>query len=86
MKPRLAVLMPVLLAIMPAYGQTPVAAQSENILVTATRLDNEDNRALGHVTVISAGDIEHSTARTVPELLRARAFWRPKKFQITKRY
>jgi iron complex outermembrane receptor protein len=73
MKPRLAVLMPVLLAIMPAYGQTPVAAQSENILVTATRLDNEDNRALGHVTVISAGDIEHSTARTVPELLSREA-------------
>jgi iron complex outermembrane receptor protein len=69
MKPHHAVLMPAMLAVMPAYGQTPVDDQSENILVTATRLDHEDNKALGHVTVISARDIENSTARTVPELL-----------------
>ncbi len=69
MKPRHAVLMPILLAVMPVCGQTPITAQSENILVTATRLDSEDSKALGHVTVISAADIENSTARTLPELL-----------------
>jgi iron complex outermembrane receptor protein len=73
MKPRHAVLMPAMLAVMPVCAQTPIASQSENILVTATRLDDEDNRALGHVTVISAGDIENSTARTVPELLAREA-------------
>jgi iron complex outermembrane receptor protein len=73
MKPHHAVLMPAMLAVMPVCAQTPIASQSENILVTATRLDDEDNRALGHVTVISAGDIENSTARTVPELLAREA-------------
>ncbi len=73
MKPHHAVVLPAMLAVMPAYGQTPVDEQSENILVTATRLDNEDRKALGHVTVISARDIENSTARTVPELLAREA-------------
>ena len=73
MKTRHAVLLPAMLVVMPAYGQTPMDEQSENILVTATRLDNEDSKALGHVTVISASDIENSTARTVPELLAREA-------------
>ena len=73
MKPHHAVALPVMLAVMPVCGQTPLASQSENILVTATRLDYEGNRALGHVTVISARDIENSTARTVPELLAREA-------------
>jgi iron complex outermembrane receptor protein len=73
MKPQHAVLMPALLAVMPLYGQPAIDEQSENILVTATRLDNEGDKALGHVTVISASDIENSTARTVPELLAREA-------------
>jgi iron complex outermembrane receptor protein len=73
MKPHHAVLMPAMLAVMPLYGQTSIAEQSENILVTATRLDNESDKALGHVTVISASDIENSTARTIPELLAREA-------------
>jgi len=73
MKPHHAFLMPAMLAVMPLYGQTSIAEQSENILVTATRLDNEGDKALGHVTVISASDIENSTARTIPELLAREA-------------
>ena len=73
MKPHRAVLLPAMLAVMPAYGQAAIAEQSENILVTATRLDDENSKALGHVTVISATDIENSTARTVPELLAREA-------------
>ncbi|MGB7933278.1 MAG: TonB-dependent receptor plug domain-containing protein, partial [Gammaproteobacteria bacterium] len=73
MKTRRTILLPAMLAVMPAYGQTPIDEQSENILVTATRLDNEDSKALGYVTVISASDIENSTARTVPELLSREA-------------
>jgi iron complex outermembrane receptor protein len=73
MKPHRAVLMPVILAILPVGAQPPVTAQSENILVTATRLDGDDRKALGHVTVISAREIENSTARTLPELLAREA-------------
>jgi len=67
------VLMPALLAVIPAWAQTSTVSESQNILVTATRLDDEDNKALGHVTVISAEDIANSTARTVPELLAREA-------------
>lgn len=42
---------------------------SENILVTATRLDPGNTRARGNTTIITAADIEASTARTLPELL-----------------
>ena len=73
MKPHHAVLLPAMLAVMPSYGQTAIDEQSENVLVTATRLDNESDKALGHVTVISASDIENSTARTIPELLAREA-------------
>ena len=41
----------------------------ENILVTATRLDSVNTRARGNTTIITATDIEDSTARTLPELL-----------------
>jgi iron complex outermembrane receptor protein len=43
--------------------------QSENILVTATRLDPDNGKARGNTTIITAADIEKSTARTLPELL-----------------
>ncbi|MDH3986218.1 MAG: TonB-dependent receptor plug domain-containing protein, partial [Gammaproteobacteria bacterium] len=43
--------------------------QSENILVTATRLDPDNSKARGNTTVITAADIEKSTARTLPQLL-----------------
>lgn len=43
--------------------------ETDRILVTATRLDPEPGKARGHVTVITAGDIRQSTARTLPELL-----------------
>ena len=42
---------------------------SANILVTATRINTGDLKARGHTTVITAEDIEKSTARTLPELL-----------------
>ena len=41
----------------------------ENILVTATRLEETNTRARGNTTIISAEDIQNSTARTLPELL-----------------
>ena len=69
MKPHHAVLLPAMLAVMPSYGQTAIDEQSENVLVTATRLDDYNSKALGHVSVISAADIRNSTARTLPELL-----------------
>lgn len=43
--------------------------QSENILVTATRLDPDNGKARGNTTIITAADIDKSTARTLPELL-----------------
>ena len=43
--------------------------QSENILVTATRLDPDNSKARGNTTIITAADIEKSTARTLPQLL-----------------
>jgi len=42
---------------------------SENILVTATRLDLVNTRARGNTTIITAADIQASTAHTLPELL-----------------
>jgi len=43
--------------------------QSGNILVTATRLDADNSKARGNSTIITAADIEKSTARTLTELL-----------------
>jgi len=43
--------------------------QAENILVTATRIDPDNSKARGNTTIITAADIERSTARTLPELL-----------------
>ena len=48
---------------------TAETQQSENILVTATRLDPDNSKARGNTTIITAADIEKSTARTLPELL-----------------
>lgn len=62
-----------LLAALPLLGlATATLAEingPENILVTATRLDETDTRARGNTTIISAEDIQNSTARTLPELL-----------------
>jgi iron complex outermembrane receptor protein len=73
MKIRHAALMPALVTAMPMWAQTATVPESKSILVTATRLDEEDDKALGHVTVIGAGDIANSTARTIPELLAREA-------------
>ena len=43
--------------------------QSDNILVTATRITPDNSKARGNTTVITAADIQKSTARTLPELL-----------------
>ena len=45
------------------------ADETDRILVTATRLAPEQVQARGHVTIITAGDIRDSTARSLPELL-----------------
>jgi iron complex outermembrane receptor protein len=45
------------------------AEETDRILVTATRLDPQQARARGHVTIITEEDIERSTARSLPELL-----------------
>ena len=45
------------------------AEETEKILVTATRLDPERGQARGHVTIITAEQIQRSTARALPELL-----------------
>jgi len=50
-------------------GTFAETGQSENILVTATRLDPDNSKARGNTTIITAADIEKSTARTLPELL-----------------
>ena len=59
-------------AVLPGLFVMAVNAQTgspENILVTATRLDQANTRARGNTTIITATDIENSTARTLPELL-----------------
>ncbi|MDX2455948.1 MAG: TonB-dependent receptor plug domain-containing protein, partial [Gammaproteobacteria bacterium] len=60
-----------LAAAMALTGANAIAetGQSENILVTATRLDPDNGKARGNTTIITAADIEKSTARTLPELL-----------------
>jgi iron complex outermembrane recepter protein len=54
------------LSAMAANAQT---GSPESILVTATRLDTVNTRARGNTTIITAKEIEDSTARTLPELL-----------------
>jgi iron complex outermembrane receptor protein len=61
-------LLPGLIALLASAG-IAASDESDRILVTATRLDPEQLQARGHVTVITAGDIERSTARNLPELL-----------------
>jgi len=68
MKTRLIILIQLLLAGL--YGSNLAATEtSNNILVTATRIDPGNLKARGNTTVITAADIEKSTARTLPELL-----------------
>ena len=50
-------------------GSFAATEQSGNILVTATRLDTDNSKARGNSTIITAADIEKSTARTLTELL-----------------
>jgi len=52
-----------------ATGTFAESEQIENILVTATRLSPDNSKARGNTTIITAADIEKSTARTLPELL-----------------
>jgi iron complex outermembrane receptor protein len=52
-----------------ATGTFAETEQSENILVTATRLSPDNSKARGNTTIITAADIQKSTARTLPELL-----------------
>ena len=59
----------VLLTGLAACGALADTGQTENILVTATRLDPFNSRARGNTSIITAADIENSTARTLPELL-----------------
>ena len=68
MKTRLIILIQLLLAGL--YGSDLAATEtSNNILVTATRIDPGNLKARGNTTVITAMDIGKSTARTLPELL-----------------
>ena len=52
-----------------ATGSFAETEQPENILVTATRLAPDNSKARGNTTIITAADIQKSTARTLPELL-----------------
>jgi iron complex outermembrane receptor protein len=69
MHSRFTRLLSVLLAGLLPVTQTAALEQQDNILVTATRLDADTAKARGNVTVITAAEIENSTARTLPELL-----------------
>jgi iron complex outermembrane receptor protein len=59
----------VIFALSAATANAQQTGSPENILVTATRLDQANTRARGNTTIITATDIENSTARTLPELL-----------------
>jgi len=51
---------------------SPLSAEtvkSDPVIVTASRLDNENATAPVHLTVITAEDIQKSASRTLPELL-----------------
>jgi iron complex outermembrane receptor protein len=68
MKTRLFILIQLLLASL--YGSNLAATETPgNILVTATRIDPGNLKARGNTTVITAADIEKSTAHTLAELL-----------------
>lgn len=69
MLPRIIRLLTILVAGLASTSGVAATDQSKNILVTATRLDLDNSKARGNTTVITAADIEQSTARTLPELL-----------------
>jgi iron complex outermembrane receptor protein len=69
MQSRFIVLLTALISALTSGSPFAETGQSENILVTATRLDTDNSKARGNTTVITAADIEASTARTLPELL-----------------
>jgi iron complex outermembrane receptor protein len=69
MQPRVISLLAVLVTGFTVTGAFAETVQSGNILVTATRLDVDNSKARGNTTIITAEDIEQSTARTLPELL-----------------
>ena len=53
---------------------TPLHSQQDEVLtVTATRFPDDARRLPANVTVLSAGEIAASAARTVPELLAEQA-------------
>ena len=69
MLPRIIRLLTILVAWLTSTSGVAATDQSKNILVTATRLDLDSSKARGNTSVITAEDIEQSTARTLPELL-----------------
>ena len=56
-----------------AFAQSDEAKDLDNVVVTATRTAITADAALAAVEVIDRKDIEQSTARSLPELLRGRA-------------
>ena len=56
-----------------AFAQSDGAKDLDNVVVTATRTAITADAALAAVEVIDRKDIERSTARSLPELLRGRA-------------
>ena len=56
-----------------AAGALPALAQTDAVLINATRFPEDAQRLPASVTVISAEDIQKSAARTLPELLQEQA-------------
>ncbi len=52
-----------------AFSSSLLAQQDDALVVTATRFPDDARKLPANVTVLSAGDIAGSAARTVPELL-----------------
>ena len=66
---RLAVLPLALAAAFPSFAQTGATPQLKETVVTATRSESRADAILSDVVVISREDIEHSTGRTLSEMI-----------------
>jgi iron complex outermembrane receptor protein len=73
MQARFFVLLTAAVIALTVTGTFAETEQSDNILVTATRLDPDNSKARGNTTIITAADIQKSTARTLPGLLAREA-------------
>ena len=69
-----------LMIAMPVYAQTPLVSQKdqapetvnlEDVVVTASRFQEEIKTVPANVTVITTENIKNSTARNIPDLLRS---------------